>query len=185
MRPFINKCPWVIQGPKDFIKKLNNVKIPVGFKLWIVNADVVAFYPSIPNKEACSSLMNFFHHVIIPSEKASGNISSNAQQLQFLDYYKRIVSIVLKEPVMTYIDNIFIQHKGIPMGAAGSPDIANVYGYIQEIRWMERFKQNPCLLFYGRYLDNIFTLVLAKMHTMPPNKYPSLILEESTFYGRN
>jgi hypothetical protein len=62
---------------------------------------------------------------------------------------------------MTYIDKILVQRKGLPMGAAGSPDAANMYGAYHEHVWMDRVQQSDDILFYGRYLDDIFTMVLS------------------------
>jgi len=62
---------------------------------------------------------------------------------------------------MTYLDKMFTQHKGIPMGAAGSPDVANAYGFYHERLWMERVNQDKKILFYGRFLDDIYSIVIA------------------------
>jgi hypothetical protein len=77
------------------------------------------------------------------------------------DYYEKLFAIALEPPVMTFLDKILVQIKGLPMGAAGSPDAANIYGAYHENAWMDRVDQSNDILFYGRYLDDIFTIVCA------------------------
>ena len=48
------------------------------------------------------------------------------------------------------------------MGAAGSPDVANIYGMVYENQWISQYQNSDDILFYGRYLDDIFTLVVAE-----------------------
>ena len=162
VRPFLNNVPWIIQGSKDFVRKLKDVKIPANKKVWIVCADMVAFYPSIPIPEALAALEWFTEQVLITGDLEPGQFNTPAQAQQKCNYYKRLFAIALKEPVMTYMHKMFVQHKGLPMGAAGSPDVANMYGYFHERFWIVRFQQSENLLFYGRFLDDIFTLVAAK-----------------------
>ena len=69
--------------------------------------------------------------------------------------------LALSGPVMTFMDQILYQHKGLPMGAAGSPDMANMFGLWYEVGWMDQIKKNSDILFFGRYLDDIYSIVLA------------------------
>jgi hypothetical protein len=159
-RPFIDNLPWVIQGSKDFVRKLKDVKIPEGKKAWIVSADVVNFYPSVDMEELIKILNLYANDILVPAEIQKGEYPES-ERFRRLDYYERLFSIALKEPVMTYIDKILVQRKGLPMGAAGSPDAANMYGAYHEHVWMDRVQQSDDILFYGRYLDDIFTMVLS------------------------
>jgi len=161
VRPFIDQVPWIIQGSKDFVRKLNDVKIPVGEKAWIISADVVAFYPSIPNEGALSALDWIITNILVPSDLEQGIVNSLDQINLRTDFYRNLFKIALMEPVMTFLDKMFTQHKGIPMGTAGSPDVANAYGYYHERMWMSRVEQDESILFYGRYLDDIHSIVTA------------------------
>ena len=160
VRPFIDECPWVIQGSKDFVRKIKDVKIPAGKTAYIVSADVVAFYPSVDVNVLKDILHSFALEFLIPRDIVLGEILAHQRDTR-LDYYRRIFEIALAEPVMTFLDKLLVQVKGLPMGAAGSPDAANIYGFWFEKDWMDRLKQNEDILFYGRYLDDIFTLVVA------------------------
>ena len=177
VRPFINKCPWVIQGSKDFVIKLQDVKLPAGKKVWIVAADVVAFYPSIPVNAANNCLYDFAVNELVPDDVAKGIIHDHPYYRETHElYYQRLFTIALKEPVMTYLDKIYVQHKGLPMGAAGSPDIANIYGYHHEKKWISQLSSD--VLFYGRYLDDIFTIVCAESPDKAAAKVSPITLGE-------
>ena len=161
IRPYIEQCPWVIKGSKDFVKKLTDVKIPQGRKAYIVSADVVAFYPSVDTKKLREILNIFAEKTIIPDEMARGNHSPEWAERR-LDYYNRLFEVALAEPVMTFNERIVCQTKGLPMGAAGSPDAANIFGIWFEFEWIEKVTGNDDILFYGRYLDDIYNIVLAE-----------------------
>ena len=160
-RPFIDNLPWVIQGSKDFVRKLADIKIPVGRKAWIVSADVVNFYPSVDVDLLRRILNEFADEILVPEELQKGLITL-PQRERRIDYYERLFDIALEPPVMTFLSKILVQQKGLPMGAAGSPDAANMFGAYHERNWIQRYINDPDVLFYGRYLDDIFTLVLAE-----------------------
>ena len=55
-----------------------------------------------------------------------------------------------------FIDKYYIQKQGLAMGVADSPDLANLWGakFEQELAHLD-------LLFYGRYINDCFAVVLA------------------------
>ena len=160
LRPWIETRSWVIQGSKDFVRKLADVKIPVDRKAFIVSADVVAFYPSIDVQLLREALVLFADKSIIPKEVEQGIISPQQVESRS-DFYGRMFRVALAGPVMTFMDQILYQHKGLPMGAAGSPDMANMFGLWYEMQWIDELSTNSNVLFFGRYLDDIYSVVLA------------------------
>jgi hypothetical protein len=142
---------------------MNDVKIPAGRKAWIVSADVVAFYPSIPLEEAKRALATFYFRVICPDLQRNGYFPNGNEATRVQQSYKDMAEVALFPPVMTYLPHIFVQKRGLPMGAAGSPDVANIYGIEAEMKFMgPTVRKDPRCLFYGRYLDDIFTIILAE-----------------------
>jgi hypothetical protein len=161
LRPFIEQHPWVIKGSKDFVQKLKDVKIPNGRRAFIVSADVVAFYPSVDTGLLREMLRSFAEHTIVPKEVEEGVVHPSSVERR-LAYYEKLFHIAIAGPVMTFNDRIIFQHKGLPMGAAGSPDAANTFALWYELQWMERVTSNDDILFYGRYLDDVYCIVLAE-----------------------
>jgi hypothetical protein len=163
IRPFIDQVPWVIRGSKDFVQKLAKIRVPPGRKAWIVSADVVAFYPSVDTNKLKEILNKFAENTLIPKDAQEwGELLPQDFEETRLDYYDRLFAIALAAPIMTVNDSIYLQKRGLPMGAAGSPDAANIYGYWYEVEWMDKVTDNDDILFYGRYLDDIFSIVLAE-----------------------
>jgi len=160
VRPFIESCPWVIKGSKDFVQKLAQVKIPTGRKAFIVSADVVAFYPSVDLTTLREILHDFMENSIIPMEVNQGKIPLSAVEKR-TQYYDWLFHIAIAGPVMTFNKKIIYQHRGLPMGAAGSPDAANIFRIWYKLMWMDNVTGNDDILFYGRYLDDIYCIVLA------------------------
>lgn len=163
VRPFIDQIPWVIQGSKDFVKKLANIRIPPGRKAFIVSADVVAFYPSVDTASLRQILNSFAETSLVPTDvQEAGPDCPPSYAEERLDYYNRLFEIALASPVMTFNEKILAQIKGLPMGAAGSPDAANIYGYWYEQEWMDKVTSNDDILAYFRYLDDVYNVVLAE-----------------------
>jgi len=163
VRPFIDQIPWVIQGSKDFVQKLAKIRIPPGRKVFIVSADVVAFYPSVDTNKLREILSQFAENTLVPRDvqEQGEEICPPSYKEERLDYYNRLFEIALASPVMTFNEKILAQIRGLPMGAAGSPDAANIYGYWYEQMWMDRVDSNDDILAYFRYLDDIYNVVLA------------------------
>jgi hypothetical protein len=176
LRPYIDSTPWVMQGSKDFVIKLDQtfgyedgpyskfVK-KSGCTPWLITADVVAFYPSIPLEDAQDTLYEFVREVIIPQEAAELN-AEDPETLIWLngrrEFLFRIIDIALSNPIFTHLDEIVEQLRGLPMGFAGSPDVANVWAMKHEVDFLPTLESGGNVPFYGRYLDDIFAIVLAE-----------------------
>jgi len=161
LRPFIDDTPWIIRGSKDFVRKLSNVRVPPGRKAFIVSADVVNFYPSVDTGILQDILGDFADNFLIPmdAQREENNLLSFQERRK--NWYNRLFEIALAPPIMIFNDQIVAQRKGLPMGAAGSPDAANIFGYWYEAQWMDKVDDNPDILYYGRYLDDVYSVVLA------------------------
>jgi len=68
---------------------------------------------------------------------------------------------VLKPLFVKFGNHAYQQLCGLPMGAACSPDIAQLYAAIKEKIWFPPNTVHPHIPFYGRYLDDVFALVYA------------------------
>ena len=66
--------------------------------------------------------------------------------------------IVMDDLVFQFQNDFYVQKDGIAMGVACSPDVANLYGLFFEQRIVPQIED---LVFYGRYIDDLFSLVFA------------------------
>jgi len=69
----------------------------------------------------------------------------------------------------------YLQIRGLAMGVASSPDLANLYGYYYERKC--RFAEDPRVAFYGRYIDDCFGIVYADSAESALNILNQLVIE--------
>jgi hypothetical protein len=153
IRVLTDSCRYVLRGSKDFVKKLTQVKVPHGSRAWIVCGDVVAYYPNIPRDVLRGIVIDKMKSVI--HELSGGDIILEAGMLRA---FSKLLDIALEGPVVTAFGRYFRQKHGLPMGWAASPDLANIYGAFFEEPVVPLIRE---ILFYGRFIDDIFAIVLA------------------------
>jgi hypothetical protein len=154
LKPIIQSAPSIIHGTKDLAIKLSTLKLQHGRKYYIVTGDVVAFYPNIPIKKCidivCELYLQHYHNGVTPTDEL---------KLHEADIFIQCLHIGNKELILKYEDTLYLQTRGLAMGVADSPDLANLFGW-----WFEdscKVLSNPLIPFYGRYIDDVFALVYA------------------------
>lgn len=78
----------------------------------------------------------------------------------FKDLFISCLKIGMLAPlIISFQNKLFEQMQGVPMGAACSPDIANLYAAFFEAKIFEH--PHPRIPFYGRYIDDCLGIVYA------------------------
>ncbi|THG95847.1 hypothetical protein EW145_g7889 [Phellinidium pouzarii] len=150
LKPIITSlihCPYVIHGTKDFVQKLQHLPI-LNKKTWIVSGDVVAYYPNIPKSEAIRRTVDFYANYYV-NQTTPGSTSVFIQALQ----------LAMNRLIFDFEGVTYQQLRGLAMGVACSPDIANLYGAYYE---KDIMKDTEDILMYGRYIDDVFAIVYAE-----------------------
>ena len=93
----------------------------------------------------------------LPGIEIEFNISPADEQR--LDLFRRCLYVGNTKLVTQFQDRFYLQLKGLAMGVADSPDLANLYGWHFEER--ARISDHPDVAFYGRYIDDCLGLVYA------------------------
>jgi hypothetical protein len=150
LKPLYQQCPHVIHGSKDLAGKLSKLSLLQHRKVFIVTADIVAYYPNIPLNKAVPIVLKMF------MEYASIHDYPPWKKHLFIT----CLQIGVKSPlIMKFMNKFYEQLKGVPMGASCSPDIANLYGAFFENQFMN--PPNPSIPFFGRYIDDCLAIVYA------------------------
>lgn len=159
LKPIIQSAPTIIHGSKDLAIKLSKVRLLPNRQWFIVTGDVVAFYPNIPLGQ-CIDIVTDLHteHYysanantpeVVPSEEAL------REEKIFIDCLR----IGNENLVCQHTQKFYRQTRGLAMGVADSPDLANLYGYYFERR--NGILNHPQIPFYGRYIDDCLAIVYA------------------------
>jgi hypothetical protein len=142
-QPFLKQFPWVIQSTQEFCQNItlftDNKRGPLK-NLYI--GDVKAMYTNISKGLLMSRLTTLLRY------------SSLAEDL--IHFLIQAVILVNDNCFFQFDKEVYHQVRGLAMGVACSPTLANLYLAIQEKEQLERRKD--CQIFYQRYIDDIFSM---------------------------
>jgi hypothetical protein len=146
LKPLINEQPWVIRGSKDFAIKVSNFTRPQNKKIFLCGGDIVAFYPSIPTDDAINITLSWWKII-------NSNTSTHEKHM-----FARCLRLALRDCMCQFQGRVYIQSRGLAMGMACSPDVANVFGCHYENEFIPKEER---ILFFGRFIDDVFMIVEA------------------------
>lgn len=155
LKPLIQAAPTVIHGTKDLATKLSKLNLTPGRSWFIVTGDVVAFYPNIPIQPCLEIVAGQYRRWY--EDNVNYNLTRADERR--LDLFNLCLDVGNTKLVTQFQDTFYLQLKGLAMGVADSPDLANLYGWHFEEQ--NRILDHPDVAFYGRYIDDCFGLVYA------------------------
>ena len=154
LKPIISDTETILQSSRQFCKDLSNLSIHRDRKTWLITGDVVAFYPNIPLESA----LHITRHIAKGWYKGSRNIQEDHP---LWDVFDHALFVGNEDLILQFDGNYYYQTKGLAMGVADSPDIANLYGAYFEIIQGQALN-NPRVIYYKRYIDDIFAIITAE-----------------------
>lgn len=169
LKPIINKAPTVIHGTKDLAIKLSKLHLQPGRKLYIVTGDVVAFYPNVQLDKCLDIVFQYY------MDHYFGDVQDHDSyaNLEVQKVFRRALHVANEELITQYDGQIYQQLRGLAMGVADSPDLANLYGCYFEDK--SGVIGHPLIPYYGRYIDDCFALVYASSENEALGLISSLI----------
>jgi hypothetical protein len=170
LKPFIKAAPTLIHSSKDLAIKLSKLNLHNQARYYIVTGDVVAFYPNIPVDKCIEIIDDLIFEAWLGRFAPQGSSIEQIRQLvntdpnceALLNKYRLFhgcLNVAVKNLITRYGDNWYRQARGLAMGVACSPDLANLYGaFFEEKAGVVHHPQIP---FYGRFIDDCLALVFA------------------------
>ncbi|KXN84277.1 hypothetical protein AN958_12783 [Leucoagaricus sp. SymC.cos] len=169
LKPIIRSLPYVIHGTKHLAIKLSKLSVPYQKsvkgtlkRLYLVSGDVVAFYPnmdtSLAHQIALDKLSKYY------TDRDDEDISVE-QSVQWLDIFRDCLQAADDNLICQFDGRYFKQARGLAMGVACSPDLANLYGDFHESLPGGILEDTDLIPFYGRYIDDCIALVYASSPT--------------------
>jgi hypothetical protein len=145
LKPLYKHYSWIIQSTREFVEKIKTVTIKPHKRLFMCTGDVAAMYTNIDKDKARITLESMLKYQKYSDAKVKAllhaiDLANNYNYVEFDGRY-------------------FHQRKGLAMGTACSPDIANLFVGNRE-RAAGYLKQEGMVL-YVRYIDDIFAIVEA------------------------
>ena len=177
LKPLVKAASTIIHGSKDLAIKLSKLVLKPGRKWYICTGDVVAYYPNIPIDHCIDIVLDLY-------EESVGTKGLSAEELNRLDkktihtleLFTRCLLVGNKHLITHFQGRYFEQMRGLAMGVADSPDLANLYGWFFERN--SPVLQDARTAFYGRYIDDCFAIVYAATETEALNFVSQLKFDE-------
>ena len=144
-------------------KKLSQLHLDPTRKAFFVTGDVVAFYPNVDwaiCKKIVRSLLldSFIATWDDRPDYQRGPLSANEIRWE-KEIMFECLDVGNEDLILQFGNKLYRQKRGLAMGVADSPDLANLYGW-----WFERqvnIHTDPMVPFYGRYIDDCLAIVYA------------------------
>lgn len=150
----------VCESTRQLVERMGKIKIKNHRKTYIVTGDVTSMYTNIPKAAGKTKVEELLHTWYRTEVRPS--LSEQEQINMMLQPLNRLAELVNTDALFYYKEHTYQQIRGLPMGAPQSPDVANAYmaeheeelkiPHVDRPRWM---------LFYQRYIDDIYSLVQA------------------------
>lgn len=160
LKPVIALYPSIIQGTRHLAKTFKALpRLDPNRRWYIVTGDITAYYPNIDRAEALRRTIRL-HSAYHTDEHPDGTAYRRA--------FNTALMIANKRLIFDFENDSYEQIRGIAMGVACSPDIANIYGLISEIEntgWLgvtTGIPQPDHVAYYGRYIDDVISIVAAE-----------------------
>ena len=159
LSPLMDRFLWIIHSTKAMAATLSKVAVPVPRlparygrpqRLYICSGDVTAMYTNISILGVVQALETFIR------DEVERELIIN------------LVNLVLDSSFFQHQHRVFKQIRGLTMGAACSPTLANLVGALYEFSGPTlQVRNDPNVLWYRRYLDDISIGVMASSKVEP------------------
>ena len=150
LRPLVKAQPYVLESSKDLARRLNALDLNDRRKKWLISGDIVAFYPNIPLGKCLKRVSQWW----LRTEGA--DLSPEERRLFLSCFFLANRSLVVE-----FDGQYAEQIRGLAMGIACSPDVAQLYGAYCENTILERPDIKAKMPFFGRFLDDLLGIVYA------------------------
>lgn len=152
IKPLVKKLPSYIEDTTDVLNKigtLTNIR-----SHYLVTMDVESLYTNIEHQEGLSALKYFLTESEIPGLT--------------VNFLLKLTEWVIHNNLFTFLDDLYIQKIGVPMGSCFSPNYACLFLGL----WEKDYVLNPinpfyhCMTWYGRYIDDILLIFEGSLNEL-------------------
>ena len=142
LKPIVVTTESYIKDAQHLIQKAQHLQFPQD--CLIFSCDFDSLYTNILIEDACRYICDF---------------AKDKLDLSFISIFgfKSILEILFNFNYFTFNGKIYKQNSGVAMGTICAPNIANIYVYCLEVKFLHIHKP----LFYARFIDDIFIIVIS------------------------
>ena len=146
---FARHMPTLCTSSTQLIRELQYLP-PIRSNCKFITADVASLYTNIPIGQGIAFVRTFMR-------------DTGAFNAAYIDFVAKVLDKVLTNNYFTAAfddaEFTFLQLTGTAMGTPAAVAFANIYMYVLERSVVQRYKAAGTLLYYCRYIDDIFAIV--------------------------
>ena len=152
LKPAISATWSIIKNSNDVANKLSSIKLDNTKKVYLLSADVVSCYTNIPTEKLAGVCERALYKAPINKERILSDMKLS----------KKLCAIANDRLVFKYTnvkgdEEFYLQKRGLAMGVACSPDLANLFLAENETHMSELAN----VLYYGRFIDDMLLILYA------------------------
>jgi hypothetical protein len=161
--PYMQALPFLLRSTNQLISELEHLpRIPSGYVF--VTADVASLYPSIPLEEGIERVMR----------RVTAMHAQNPSRFSLPVGLGALLRLVLSNNIISFGDSYYLQVKGTAMGTSVAPPFANLFMDDVESSYVSSLLDNRTILYFRRFIDDIFVIVRESASSSFVTGYNSL-----------
>lgn len=141
LQPLVLLIPSYLKDTQDLIQKVEGMTLPQ--EALIMTMDITSLYTNIVHTEAYRAISMF--------------LDRREDLFPPTHFLLEILELILEKNYFRFGDQFYIQKRGIAMGSAAAPTIANLFMAVfeQEHIFVDSNPYLHNILFYKRYIDDL------------------------------
>ena len=163
LQPLVRKIPTICKDSKEFINNIEHLYINDHKRknCTLISADITSLYPMIPTDEGIKKIEQFLNRTSSKQYLTQlYNIHLESDIKLIINIILKAFTIVLKNNIIEFENKFYLQVNGTAMGQSSAVVYANIFVY--ECEESLHDKANNSLLFYSRFVDDVFAVIIDK-----------------------
>lgn len=146
LNPMLIQCEWVLKDSYQLLGELEQMnRQGLTIHTRIASADVDALYPSMDIQTGLGLMRDFLNEIDWDTPHRR-------------DFLLNVMEFILTQGYLQFEGRIYQQTNGAAMGSPMIPPYANIFMYQLEKTVVRQYMHNGQLLFYRRFIDDIFII---------------------------
>lgn len=162
LNPMLIYCEWVLKDSYQLLGELEQMNTQgLTMHTRIASADVDALYPSMDIQTGLGLMRDFLNEIDwdTPTRRT---------------FLLKAMEFILTQGYLQFNGRIYQQTNGAAMGSPMIPPYANIFMYQLEKNVVRQYRDSGFLLFYRRFIDDIFIITKTEEVTELKNALNSL-----------
>ncbi len=170
LQPLVQQLSTITKDSKTFVSSIEKLIIPEYQRsnCILFTSDITSLYSNIPTMVGLEMIKRFLYRD--KSQLYLKYIFSNLDIHYIISIILKCFSLILKNNIVQFLDEYFIQINGTAMGQSCAVVYANIFVFEIEYEPISLSLSNGIILYYTRFIDDLFGVLTHVSHTSSFNE---------------